>query len=639
MSTKTKTIKVPENLTRQGTMQMDGEKAVRVSISSDTPYERYDWWNDERYYEVLDHSPGAITDTRLKAGLPMLFNHSRGTHLGRARSFENDGHRINVSDIVWSESEEAQQKKRDMEAGVLVDTSVGYRLVGEGECIGAKDGIPVYKFKWEPHEFSLVTIPADVSVGVGRARSAEKPAGEPLEIKIRSTELDNPLKKEQTRRMDPADQPQIDVSKERNEAVTAERKRVADIQELSKHFATNGLGGRKIDTSELAAKFIAEGKTDREFQDAVVRGNFPDAKPVVEFTPELGMSRKEKNQFSLIRAMRCLANKRPLDGIEKEASEAHAKLIGKEVDGVGFFIPEDIMRGRAVQNFNPIANEQIRALFAGTYSAAGALVADDLSAFSLIELLRNQMFVVQMGARSLSGLKGNVPIPRQTGGATASWLAEDSTITASNQTVGQLNLAPHKIAAATAYTQQLLAQSSIDVENFVRQDLTAVIAIARDLAAINGSGVAGQPLGIINTTGLSTNVTLASVESLTYAKAVQFETNIGLNNADRGKLGYLASIGARGNAKLLAEIASTNSNPVWKNNMVNGYPALATNQVPTANGVIFGNWDDLILASWGETSVIVDPYSLSLQGQVRIVFQMMCDNGLRHAASFAKGVL
>jgi HK97 family phage major capsid protein len=661
----TRTISVPQVLYRTGTSENAPDGVIRLSISSDVPYKRYDYWNDEEYWEVLDHSPGGMDMGRLKEGTALLFNHQRNIQLGTINNPTLEKGRCYV-DAKVSRAPDVESYRVRIEENILKDTSVGYEIVGDGVCTGEKDGLPVFRFRWAPHEASLVTIPADTGVGVGRERG-KQPEETPRVISIQERELDNSDNKSQTnvpaqppaqpsmkinhtvrnhfREADTGgatgggDKPTIDVSAVRNEALTTERKRVRDIQDLSAHFRDNGLGGRKIDTAELATKCINDGKSCQEFQDAVVRGNFAEPKPVVEFTPELGMSEREKKEFSLVRAMRCLAGSRPLDGIEKEASVAQSKLLGKEVDGIGFFIPEDIMRGTAVRNFNRTNNEHIRALFAGTFSGAGGLIADDLSAFSLIELLRNQMLVTKMGARNLSGLKGNVPIPRQTGGATASWLAEDSTISATQQVVGQLNLTPHKLAAATAYTQQLLAQSSIDVENFVRQDLMAVIALERDRAALNGSGVSGQPLGILNTSNLSTNVTLASAESLTYAKAIAFETNVSLNNANAGRLGYMTSIGAKANAKQLAEIASTNSNPVWKGDVVNGYPAFATNQVPTANGVIFGNWDDLILASWGETSVIVDPFSLSLQGQVRIVFQMMCDNGLRHTQSFAKGVL
>mgnify|MGYP003344501397 CR=1 FL=1 len=638
-----RTIKIPETLFRSAQVTTAGEgeaKSLRMSISSDVPYKRYDFMADAEYYEVLDHGPGGCKDDRLRAGLPILFNHDRNQHLGRATSYTNDGHKLEIGDIVWSADEFAQVKKKDAETGALPDTSVGYRILDDGECIGAKDGIPIYKFKWEIHEASLVTIPADITVGVGRQRSAEQEA-KLIEVNVTKTKLvDEPNCAHYTRTTPihvmpespaPATEikPTIDVTRERTEAVQAERKRVADIHELCRHFADKGIAGRKVDAARIAEKVIADGGTVADFQNACLRENLPDVKPIV--VEELGMSKKDLSDYSLVRAMRCLAQKRPVDGLEKEASEAHAKLIGVQPEGLGFFIPQDVMNGKRDHR---VLDASIRALTTGTYSAAGALVADNLLASSLIELLRNQMKTVSMGARSLSGLSGNVQIPLQSGGATATWLSETGTISESNATVGQLALTPHRLGAATAYTQQLLAQSSIDVENFIRQDLMAVIAIARDLAAIAGTGVSGQPLGILNTSGLSTSVTLSGAQSMTYANAVQFETNVALNNADLGKLGYMVTPTVKNNAKLVAEISAANANPVWKNNQVNGYNAVATNQVPTATSVIFGNWDDLILADWAQTQVIVDPYSLSLQGQVRVVMQMLCDNGLRHAKSF-----
>jgi HK97 family phage major capsid protein len=634
---KTINIKVPKELRRAATIESMGDGNFCMSISSDEPYKRYDYWNDKEYYEVLDHSPGGMDDTRLKGGLPILFNHDRDQHLGRATKHENDGKRCTVSGLIWSESEFAQTKKKDAMSGALPDTSVGYRITGEGKKIGERDGIPILRFKWAPHEASLVTIPADPTVGVGR--NLEQLRSVPFDVIATDLqkEIDETEEKPHTRNMSEA----ITVTAEQESAIVAkERARSTAIAELAKHFREKGLGGRKIETGELAEKMIREGKTEQEFRNAVMDGHFDEVKAVETTVQNLGMSDKDKRSYSLVRAIGMLARKQPLDGLEKEASEAHAKLIGREASGLEFFLPQDVMRGAAFPR--GITGEQlrtmpenVRALFTNVYGAAGALVGTDLLGGSMIELLRNQMAVARMGARTLSGLRGNVSIPRQTGGATASWLAEDSTITATNQTVGQLNLTPHKLGAATAYTQQLLAQASIDVENFVRQDLMTIIAIARDLAAINGSGNSGEPQGILNTGSLSTAVTLSAAQSMTYANAVQFETNVALNNAVQGRLGYITTPTVKNNAKLVAEISAANSIPVWKNEMVNGYPAFATNQVPTATSVIFGNFDDLILADWADTSVIVDPYSLSLQGQIRIVMQMYCDNGIRHTKSFS----
>lgn len=649
----TKTIRIPKQLSRAGEMREEtvaGKKAKRISISSDVPYKRYDWMAGEEYYEVLSHDPGDIDDSRLKLGLTALFNHVRDSHLARATGYNNDGHRLDVGtidDLIWSESDFAQTKKRDVENGSLVGTSVGYAILDDGTPMGEKDGIPVYKFKWAPHEFSFCTIEADSTVGAGRQRS-EPPTDDLQEIVISENiplaSLKNETTTSQQREIRTTEKPtmpeptapeiKVDVAAERNESMLAERKRVADIQNLYVHFRDNGIaGGQPIDTGDLAQTMIREGKTAGEFQTAVVTGHNFKAVKVVADDPnagKVGMEDKDMERYSIVRAINCLAQKRGLDGVEKAAHDAHVKLTGRETEGIGFFIPQDIL------SFNRAGlSQQVRALFTNVYSAAGAFVNTDLLAGSLIELLRNKMGVVQMGARSLTGLVGNVAIPLQSGGATASWLSENATISESTQTVGQLGLTPHRLAGSTSFTYQLLAQSSVDVENFVREDLMRVLAIAKDLAAIAGTGASGQPLGILGTSNLSTSVTFANAQTMLYADALSFENNVALNNADLGKLGYMTTPTVRKNAKATAEIAAANSIPIWKNNMVNGFQAFATNQVPTATSVIFGNFDDLILASWAGMSVIVDPYSLSLQGQVRVVMQELCDNGLRHSKSFS----
>lgn len=655
-----KTIQIPEQLFREATIETYEEKAdsgemekkFRMSISSNTPYKRYDWLADEEYWEVLDHDKGGMDESRLKAGLPILFNHRRDQHLGRAGSYSCDGKKCIVSDLKWSTSPFAQEKRADAMNGSLPDTSVGYQITDEGECIGAKDGLPVYKFKWAPFEASLVTVPADISVGVGRQREKPDSSGlREISIEIKDS-IDTGNKETQksatkpTAMADPVTEPAAPNLQVVREAETKgaadERKRITDIQDLNQHFATKGLGGQKVDTTEIAATCIREGKTVQEFQDIVLRTELKPVKPIE--VPEIGMSEKEKGEFSFCRAILQLKRNQRLDGLEKEANDAHAKLIGREINGLGFYIPQDVMRARAFpkgvsrEELERMAqNPHTRALFANIYAAAGGLVGVETLGGSLIELLRNQMYVAAVGAREMTGLRGDVAIPKQTGGATASWMAEDSTHTATNQTVGQLNLKPHKLMAATAYTEQLLEQASIDVENFVRQDLMAIVAIERDRAAINGSGVSGEPTGIFNTTGVGT-VQLASADSLTYAKAIAFETTVAQSNALKGKLAYLVSPAARAVAKQLAEISAASANPVWKDGMINGYRAETTNQIPSA-GVVYGNWDDLILASWADMGVLVNPYSLDMSSQIRVSFRMYCDNGIRHAQSFVKAVL
>jgi HK97 family phage major capsid protein len=621
----TLTIKVPQTLNRAATISNDGEgdaKQLRISISSDVPYLRYDWWNDREYYEVLDHSPSGFVDTRLRAGLPMLFNHDREFHLGRARKFSCDGKRICVEDIVWSESEAAQEKKRDMDAGVLVDTSVGYSILDEGTCIGEKDGIPVYRFKWEPHEYSLVTIPADVSVGAGRER--QKPDGEPIPITIKNS-FDNSLAMREKRTTSTNDmpeeikteanhEPKIDIVKERNEAASAERKRVKDIREYVANFKVDHM---KADVESLANKAIESGESVESFEKSVI-ANWRSAASAGG-SSSIGMSNKEAQSFSVLRAINQLATKGRLEGLEREASDAACKQYGRSIDGLGFIVPDDVT-----------LRSLTRAQTASVATAGGFTVATELG--GLIEYLRNKTVLGQLGITMLNGLTGDVSLPVQSSGATAYWVSETGALTDSSVTFGQKKLSPHRLGATIPLSTQLIAQSSISAEAWARNELQTVLALARDLAGLEGTGVNGQPLGVKNTTGINTTVTFGG--AATWADVVEFETGIATDNADIGTMGFALSAATVGKWKTILKDSVAGAGYLLSDDMTaNGYPAKRTGQI-TGSIAFFGVWSQLIHAMWAGQEIIVDPYALKKSGQVEVTINELCDFLVRQPLAF-----
>lgn len=180
----TRNIKVPPVLYRQGTSELREDGSIRLSISSDRPYLRYDWWNEEEYYEILSHESSDVDLTRINAGTALLFNHDRDVQLGKITQPELKDGKCFVAAKVSKADDIASYRTR-IEEGILKDSSVGYELLDDGEQVPDIDGISAYRFKWRPFEASLVTIPADISVGVGRERDLEKPKGEPRQIRIR----------------------------------------------------------------------------------------------------------------------------------------------------------------------------------------------------------------------------------------------------------------------------------------------------------------------------------------------------------------------------------------------------------------------------------------------------------------------
>lgn len=359
--------------------------------------------------------------------------------------------------------------------------------------------------------------------------------------------------------------------------------------------------------------------------------------------PSIGLGDKDLANYSLVRAIRAAASQDWSDaGLEQEISRAVAKKL--ERDPQGFFVPAEWMNAR------PLGER--RDLSVGVPSAGGYTVATDLLAESFIELLRNRMVVRQAGAWVLGGLVGDIDIPKQTGGATMYWVGEGGSPTESQQTFGQVAMAPRTAGAYTDLTRKLLKQSSLDIERFVRDDLATTVALGVDLAALHGSGAGNEPLGIAATSGIGDVAGGTNGLAPAWSHVVELETDVATNNADVGRLAYITNAKVRGKLKQV-ETASGAGIFIWHTDpaarpgvgSLNGYPALVTNQVSstldkgTSTGVcsaiFFGNWADLVIALWGVLDILVDPYTLSTSGGVRVVAFQDVDIGVRHAESFS----
>lgn len=342
----------------------------------------------------------------------------------------------------------------------------------------------------------------------------------------------------------------------------------------------------------------------------------------------IGMSPQEQKRFSFLKALRAQAypnDRRAQDaaGFERECSQEVAKQRGQEARGI--YVPMDVFGS---------ASER-RDLNVTTGTAGGNVVDTVLMADSFIELLRNRTTVIGLGATVMDGLVGDVAVPKQTGAATAYWIsAEGGAPTESQQTIGQVSLTPRTIGAFTDYTRNLLLQSSIGVENFVRGDLARVLAIGIDLAAIHGTGSAGQPTGIALTSGINT-VSFSTAGAPTWAEMVDFETQVELDNAPMNSVSFLMEPTLKGALKTTKKDAGSGIF-LMEGNEVNGYPVAVSNQV-TDNTAFFGDWSQLMIGMWGGLDLLVDPYTASTTGTVRIVALQSMDVAVRHAVAFAYG--
>lgn len=425
------------------------------------------------------------------------------------------------------------------------------------------------------------------------------------------------------------------VTEIENRTRTAERERSKKIRsttaQLIKDFPSAAEQFRSMEQ-----KAIDEGTTVEDFN-AQALAAIPGVKKQNPITARgLGLNEQEIQQYSLGRAIRSvLQNEGKLDGLEGEVHKAMCQRnIG--VRASGFWVPPDVMiqapRTRGLGRYQ-------RDLNVSTFGQGGAMVATNILT-PIIELLRNRMVCERMGVQSMAGLEGNVAIPRQTGAATAYSLPESATLTKSTQALDQVMLTPHRVGAWNDYTKQLLLQSSVDVENFIREDLLKVLAIKWDYLILQGAGANSEPTGIMNTIGISS---VQFGATATWAKVLAFETALAVANADVGTMAYITTPAVRAAWKAIAKIGSTFPVFIWESGNwgddsndgeVNGYRAVVTNQILN-NGVAFGHWADAIgPALWGGYDVVVNPYSRDTDGVVRVTVNTWGDCAARHAASF-----
>ncbi len=563
---------------------VDGDtRRVKIAVSSEEPVER------SFGMEILDHSEGSIDLSFLKSGrAPLLLDHDPTKQIGVVESVSLDGSARRLRATVrFGRNGLAKEVFDDVTDGIRGNISVGYQINKL-----SKAGEKTYRaVSWMPMEVSVVSIPADRTVGVGRA-AADYLTTLTVEPQIKEAKM-----------------AELDLEAVKAEAARTAAKDTAEMYRLA----------AKHNKRDLAEKAVAEGRSIAEF-----RGMLLDAigdKPLE--TQEVGLTRNEVRRFSLMNAIRAMANptdRRAQDEarFEFEASAAAQRLIGLEARGL--MVPADVLRSWGKRDINT--------------SDDSGLIAQDFRGGDFIDVLRNASSVMQAGATMLTGLKGNVAIPKKTAASTAGWIStEGGASSESEPTFGQVTMTPRTLGAFTDITGYMMMQSSPDIEALIRNDLTTGIALAIDDGALEGSGSSGQPTGIKNTSGVNKPTSFAAATP-TFAEVVALETAVAEDNALLGNLSYILPASMYGALKTAVKVAGQAQFIVEPGGSINGYRAIVSNQV-TSGDLYFGNFSDLLIGMYGGLDITVDPYTSSNTGTVRIVALQTVDVAVRHAVSFA----
>lgn len=658
------------------------ERTFEISFSSE-----YD--KGERWYgvEILSHDPKHVRMGRLTAGAAVLIDHNPERHVGVTEEPRIEGGKGRVRTRFASDPESeaertkvAERIKRNVSVGYFIHhiTEIGQRSDGSeyqraldvdsfahqrramessGKrdrsiflqqldklhgCVDrAKGNVPKFLVDdWEPYEVSYVAIPFDPTVGLDRSMAPGAATAQPLE---------QPMSEPLTAAPAASQQPDIRIIA--SEAITRERERAAQIRAMGQ---THGL-------TQEAERAIADDTTVDAFRATVLDKLTQAGKVKPAEDPHIGLTEKEVRQFSVSRLMYALLEPNDREaqraaGFEIECSVAARKKRPVDEQSVhashrntGYVVPYDVMTAPVTHDMAAaravLAQMMKRDLTVGTANAGGNLVATDLLAASFIELLRNRMVLGGLGVTVLDGLVGNIAIPSMTAGASTYWVSEGTAVTESQAVFGQVTMAPKTVGMFTDYSRKTLLQTTPAIEALVRMDLASGIAHELDRVGLAGSGSGAEPTGVINTAGIGSVAGGTNGAAPTYAHMVELEEDVGVANADIGNLAYVTNAKMRAQLKLTQVFASTNGQPVWQGNEVNGYRAATTNAMPAnltkgsssgvCSAIAYGNWADLLMGMWGGLDLILDPYALATAGGRRIVALQDVDVKVRRAASFS----
>lgn len=599
----------------------DGQAKYSIAISSEAEVER--WFG----IEVLDHSPAAIDMTRLMGGAAVLVDHG-GDQVGVVEpdtvKVENGVLRAQVR---FSRSQRGKEIEQDIVDGIRRNISVGY-FVKKAERIADRNGVDVWKVtRWQPAEVSIVAVPADTSVGIGRAD--DQGIVHAVEIVPTSEE----------KNMDDMIKNAAPVSDNR-----ADRNR-----EILSIVAANGLPASVAENftrndNEWASRSVADIAVEiANMRKAGSKSNLPPSAAALGLND---VPAKDMAAYSYQRAIRrtveALENPHNarFDGLEAEIHQQIDRNWPTDLPKRGgFFVP---MR----------TSNMAQRTLSSTIGTKGPELVNEVAG-DLIELLRARAMVLQMGARLLTGLTGPVGFPRVTGGVTVAWVPENpaNDTPASDPSLGLALLTPKTMQGVVPFTRQLAMQSSIDLEGWVRDELATGHSLVLDKAAIHGKGTAGEPLGLYN----AANVVSKDFSSTFPTVSTLMDMVIGVadNNADLGTMGFLSSVTLAGKLRSVLEFSAAGSSTIWQGNLRDGsmlgYRAASTTQASkemsasvetggSSQAIIFGNWNDLIVALFGAMEFVVDPFTKKSKNIIEVATFQMGDILPRHGQSFAKGV-
>ena len=587
----------------------EDNRTMSISFASEEPVLRSFGW------EILSHERGDIDFDFIGSGrAPLLLSHDPETQIGVVESASlSETERKSRAVVRFGNGLLASEIFRDVQDKIRANISVGYTITELMKQDEQREGQDVYRAKFQPKEISVVSIPADSQVGIGRAEKTKN--------------LIESKKMEDTKVEIVAETPSVNAEKVKQDALAERSKEIKEMQNL----------GVRHNMRDFTDECIHNGTDLFTFREKML--DKIETKPLSALDDPVDIQPKEAKRYSFLKALNAASRGDWQNaGFEHEMSREMAHKSGKSPQG--FFVPDYAWRSDMYT--------AKRELTVGTDGTGGYFAPSAQLGSEWIGALRSKMVLADLGMRTMSGLTTKIQIPK-IAAATAGFVAESGDVSDNTQVTTQLTMIGRTLGARSTISRLLLLESDPSIEQIVRDDLVSAIASKIQDVAIEGGG-SNEPTGVTKTSGIGSIAGGTNGQSPawnthvpTLVKEVE-QDNAALND---GTLGWLTNPKVKSKMAAVAKVSSSDSvmilNDPWTS--LYGYPIKFTTDCPSdltkgsASGVcsamIFGDWSQVLLGAWGASpDVLVDPYGNN-DGGVKIIVFSEVDVAVRHAQSFA----
>lgn len=594
---------------------------VEISFSSETPYTRATYTKKgelKRYHEVLGHGSGEPDFSTLMNRAPVLKDHINRIdfQVGTVTRAWVEGGKGRAA-FRFHDTPDARALQKRVLSGEVTNVSVGYDIT-DARPDGESDGMPVVRVtRWVPYEVSFVASPADSSVGFGRS-SDDTPPTIPLSQVSEVTDMTTTATT--TPAADPA-APTVDAVAIRADVEKAERARIADITAMGRH---HDVEADKID------KAIRSGESAGAFGQAILADIASgEATRARESKTEIGLTDRERKDFSLVRLLRTVAAPGDKAAAEAAAFELEVCRTGAKEKGStrsDLSIPTDVLATWGRRDASPAA------MNTGVAADGGALVPVEHRGNMFVEGLTEKSSIMRAGVTMLTGLQGDVDIPKEISGGTAYWLGETGTgsdATESTPQVGTFTLARHGLAIAIPYTRAMRLQADPSVEAMTRRMALRDFARKLDKTALVGDASAFAPNGLLD---FLTPTTWDTANTPTWDEVVEMQADIEDDDADLNELKFICR-GRLYHKARQTPLDAGSGQFLAAGGEIDGVPAIRSNQAG-AGQLFLGAFEQMIVGFWSGLDIFLDTTTYAASnGHVVRMFQD-ADIQLFHEESF-----